>query len=69
MDITTRLREVPTMGHDAGCVIEAAEEIEQLRSALRGMLALDEENSQRGHDDNDVCAEVQSARALLVPNA
>jgi len=31
MDITTRLREVPTMGHDAGCVEEAAIEIEKLR--------------------------------------
>lgn len=31
MDITERLREVPTMGHDAGCVIEAAKEIDRLR--------------------------------------
>jgi hypothetical protein len=34
MDITTRLREVPTMRHDAGCVEEAAKEIEKLRGCL-----------------------------------
>lgn len=34
MDITERLLEVPTMGHDAGCVMEAAEEIKRLRQAL-----------------------------------
>lgn len=35
MDITTRLREVPTMGHDAGCIEEAALEIEKLREELK----------------------------------
>jgi len=35
IDIITRLREVPTMGHDAGCVEEAALEIEKLRDELK----------------------------------
>lgn len=35
MDIVERLLEVPTMGHDAGCVAEAAEEIKRLRAALK----------------------------------
>ena len=34
MDITERLLEVPTMGHDAGCVAEAAEEIKRLRARI-----------------------------------
>ena len=46
---------------------EQAVEIERLRSALRGLLALDEDHSQRGGDDDDVCAEVQAARAALGP--
>jgi hypothetical protein len=37
IDIITRLREVPTMGHDAGCVEEAAQEIEILREAVIAM--------------------------------
>ena len=44
----------------------AAEAVNQsLRSALRGMLALDAEHHQRGHDDDDLCAEVQAAQAAI----
>lgn len=43
-------------------------ENERLRAALRGMLALDEEDHQRGHGDEDVCAEVRAAREALTPN-
>lgn len=41
------------------------ERVAELEAALRGMLALDEEHHQRGYDDDDVCAEVQFARAVL----
>ena len=37
----------------------------ELLEALRGMLALDEEHHQRGHCDDDVCAEVRKARAAI----
>ena len=37
----------------------------ELLEALRGMLALDEEHHQRGHCDDDVCAEVLKARAAI----
>ena len=37
----------------------------RLRSALRGMLQLDEENHQRYAGDEDVCMEVRYARAAL----
>lgn len=53
----------------------AADELERLRdengrlrSALRGMLALDEEHHQRCPGDEDVCAEVRAAREALQPN-
>lgn len=36
----------------------------ELLDALRGLLALEEENL-RGYDDIDVCAEVQFARAAI----
>ena len=36
-----------------------------LLEALLGMLAIDQENHQRGHDDDDVCKEVQTARAAI----
>lgn len=42
-----------------------AAEIERLKTALRGMLQLDEENHQRFSGDNDVCKEVRDARAAL----
>lgn len=38
---------------------------QELLEALRGMLALDEEHHQRGHCDDDVCAEVRKARAAI----
>ena len=38
---------------------------QELLEALRGMLALDEEHHQRGHCDDDVCAEVLKARAAI----
>lgn len=39
---------------------------QELLEALRGMLALDEEHHQRGHcDDDDVCAEVRKALAVI----
>lgn len=37
----------------------------ELLEALRGMLALDEEHHQRGHCDDDVCAEVRKALAAI----
>ena len=37
----------------------------ELLEALEGMLAIDQENHQRGHDDDDVCKEVQTARAAI----
>ena len=37
----------------------------ELLDALRGMLALDDEHHQRGHGDDDVCSEVQAARAAI----
>lgn len=37
----------------------------ELLEALRGLLALDEEHHQRGHCDDDVCAEVLKARAAI----
>lgn len=37
----------------------------ELLGALRGMLALDVEHSQRGPDDDDVCSEVRAARAAI----
>ena len=37
----------------------------ELLEALHGMLALDEEHHQRGHCDDDVCAEVRKARAAI----
>ena len=37
----------------------------ELLDALRGMLALDEEHHQRGHCDDDVCAEVLKARSAI----
>ena len=37
----------------------------ELLEALRGMLALDDEHHQRGHCDDDVCAEVRKARAAI----
>ena len=43
-------------------------EIQRLRAALRGLLALDEANSQRGGDDEDICAEVRAAYEALGPN-
>lgn len=46
----------------------AANEIDQLRAALRGMLDLDEENHQRGSGDEDICAEVRAAYEALTPN-
>ena len=38
---------------------------QELLDALRGMLALDEEHHQRGHCDDDVCAEVRKALAAI----
>ena len=38
---------------------------QELLEALRGMLALDEEHHQRGHCDDDVCAEVRKALAAI----
>ena len=47
-------------------------EIQKLRAqrdalleALRGLLALDKEHHQRGHDDEDICQEVQAAYAAI----
>lgn len=40
-----------------------------LLAALQAMLALDEEHHQRGHDDDDVCSEVQAARAAAAKAA
>ena len=40
----------------------------ELLDALRGLLALEEENL-RGYDDIDVCAEVQFARAAIAKAA
>ena len=37
----------------------------ELLDALRGMLALDDEHHQRGHCDDDVCAEVRKAHAAI----
>ena len=37
----------------------------ELLEALRGMLALDDEHHQRGHCDDDVCAEVRKALAAI----
>lgn len=37
----------------------------ELLEALRGLLALDKEHHQRGHDDEDICQEVQAARAAI----
>lgn len=42
-----------------------AAEIARLKTALRGMLQLDEENHQRFAGDEDVCKEVRAARAAL----
>lgn len=39
--------------------------LKQAREALRGMLALDEDNHQRGLGDEDVCLEVRDAYAAL----
>lgn len=36
-----------------------------LLEALRGLLALDKEHHQRGHDDEDICQEVQAAYAAI----
>ncbi len=40
-------------------------EVGELVEAVRGMLALDEENHQRCSGDEDVCLEVRKARAAL----
>jgi hypothetical protein len=37
----------------------------QALEALEGMLSLDRENNQRGHDDEDVCIEVRQADAAV----
>ena len=37
----------------------------ELLQALQGMLSLDEDHHQRGACDEDVCAEVQAARAAI----
>lgn len=66
--LSQRLRASPT----SDIMIEAADridaqaaEIARLKTALRGMLQLDEENHQRLSGDNDVCKEVRNARAAL----
>jgi hypothetical protein len=51
MDITERLLEVPTMGHDAGCVMEAAEEIKRLRAAIVWALGAGDEFKPQGTMD------------------
>ena len=51
MDITERLLEVPTMGHDAGCVMEAAEEIRRLRAAIVWALGAGDEFKPQGTMD------------------
>ena len=51
MDITERLLDVPTMGHDAGCVIEAAEEIKRLRAAIVWALGAGDEFKPQGTMD------------------
>lgn len=51
MDITERLLDVPTMGHDAGCVMEAAEEIKRLRAAIVWALGAGDEFKPQGTMD------------------
>ena len=52
----------PDLAYANAHLIAAAPE---LLEALRGMLALDEEHHQRGHCDDDVCAEVRKALAAI----
>jgi hypothetical protein len=59
-------------GLTLGEVQEAEDELNRLIAqrdalleALRGLLALDKEHHQRGHDDEDICQEVQAAYAAI----
>ena len=60
-----RFRSFPD-DQDAAAELRRLHEVNhELLEALRGMLALDEEHHQRGHCDDDVCAEVLKARAAI----
>ena len=56
----------PSTKYIAAAELRRLHEVNQeLLEALRGMLALDEEHHQRGHCDDDVCAEVRKALAAI----
>lgn len=46
-------------------LVKVETQLDALLEALRGLLALDKEHHQRGHDDEDICQEVQAAYAAI----